>query len=288
MLPTKADIRKRWKSIVGGGPRHFLEPPDHAFVAEYAVKHPKLLGAVTTASLKRIYVGAGAPPYETSPSMHVVACISGRDTDYTLGVDPILAGLGKQATDALADYAFDKNTDQARILVEGQKREHRAMCATPQGRVVCNSCKVAFEPFEIEMDHVVQFDELITKFRANEQGRTTNFHDPKTAEKWTAFHRERARWQPLCRPCHYRKSGHETSIRAAKKRPPDVPVTPRAKRSGAPAWSPEELAALQACHDTHGHQSGKNIQHFLKALPNRSASQIYGKGVGCACKKTVV
>lgn len=285
MAMSKTDIRNQWKSIVRNGRCIELKLVDYTFVAKYALQHPKLLHVANPACLRRIYVGPGAPPYEKSSSIHVVALVNGQEIDHTLSVDPILNNMGKEADDAIADYTFAKNTDRARILVEDQKKECRKAHTTREGKIACNVCKGEFDVASVDMDHIVHFDELITKFRANGQGRTTDFFDTETAKKWWDFHYENARWQPLCRQCHYRKSGDETSARAAKKRPVGVPPRANGKRSSAPAWSLQELAALQTCHDTHGHQSGKNIQFYRKALPNRSDAQIYGKGVGCSCKQ---
>jgi len=295
-MDTKTAIRTRWKGLVAAGPRSALAHDDHAFVTTYAQKHPKLDDLLSRGGcITKIFVGQGPPPYEWQDSMHVVVTVEQEhlSVDHTLSVEPILKHLDKPKADAVAGYQLDVHTEQARVLVEDQKRAHRQARTSVAGLIRCADCKQDFGPREIDMDHhTVLFNQLLETFRAIEQGSLTDFFDAAIADKWRTYHDAHATWQPLCRPCHYKKSGFETSVRAAAKRHAKNPATgdttpssKRPKRPKAPKWTAQEHAALKACHDAHGHQCKANLVHFLAALPGRDAHQIYGAGANCACKR---
>lgn len=202
-----------------------LSGTDLAFVCELATYHPKLKGCQIVSA----QTGKADDKFGQN-AMWVAFTRPGSDKlvwDTISSKPPARSAMAGDAA-ASTKYMNDNMNDNFRLAVDGQCKLIKASLAV-DGALECTSCKVWVVVHECDMDHsggdAFMFRALVNRFCDRERSINPSFRkedhfghatfvltDPVVV-RWQEFHHANSKLQPLCKQCHWSKSGAETSRR---------------------------------------------------------------------------
>lgn len=197
-----------------------------AFMCDLATYHPKLKDC------QIVSAQAGKAKGKWSANNAVWVCFTRKGSttpewDTFSHKSPAQAAMNGNAV-ATLQYANDCIDDNLRLAVEPQCQAKKASVTT-DGKIKCVNCHADFSPHKCDIDHGggdhLTFKALVTGFCKSELEADGGFskenyfgrlsYDPAhvVVTRWQTYHQENASLQPLCKPCHWKKSGEETSRR---------------------------------------------------------------------------
>ena len=218
-------VQDRFASIRDAGPGD-IEGEDLCFIADLATFHPKMPNCTVLRALN----GKGKPPYGHCNAVWV-RYSDGRGVQW----DTLAAGPAARTAvfgAAHGQEAYERNcvNDNFRVAIEGQRKEFKAERECGGGAILCAVCDAWKPSHECDVDHTgsdaLMFNALVRQFVQKEVasnacfdatshfGREVYNDQSAAVRRWVDYHKERACLQMLCKPCHYAKSGGETSRRS--------------------------------------------------------------------------
>jgi hypothetical protein len=282
-----ADIRDMGPGDIGG--------EDLCFLKSLAVLHPKTQDCVVLSAKN----GVGKPPYEYSNAVWI-QCEDGNGVRWdTMSAGPAARVAINGTQSGQNAYDQDCINNNFRAAVDGQRR---AFKNSKGDFAECEACGLRKQSHECDVDHAggdaLMFNALVKAFVDTETERNSSFdasahfgrevYDEQSVivQRWAAYHERQAKFQLLCKPCHYIKSGAETSRRCR-----GAESTKRQKTEGGGGRSGSGSSArerreiiIQTKRKVREHPCAANVATFLQALAARgiesTPQQVYGAASG--------
>ena len=226
---TQNEIKTRFEEI-RDSQMETLPSSDLAFLCGLAAYHPKLEGCQVVNAV----TGKGKDKFGSHNAIWV--CFTRGENSETLEWDTIshkspAQGAMNGMRVATVRYVRACVHDNFRLAIEAQCKTKKASLAT-DGKIECAACNTRVVLHECDIDHGggdhLTFTTLMNDFFESEETKEDGFSreaifgrnafDIKhpVVARWQVYHQSRAFLQPLCKQCHWKKSGGETSRRRKK------------------------------------------------------------------------